>query len=83
LLVWWAVTLQLRTQFALFLRARRRRRLAPMGAALPARAVEPGQIVLPCAAQPVVSIIIPARGRVEYTLASPRSRRIPPRPPSR
>jgi O-antigen biosynthesis protein len=71
LLAWWTLTLQLPTQFGFWLRARRMRRLAPVAwemPACPAPSVDPKQIRLPCALHPLVSIIIPARGKVKYTL---------------
>jgi O-antigen biosynthesis protein len=71
LLVWWTLTLQLPMQFVFWMRARRIRRLPPIPlepSAHPAPAVEAGQIVLPFAARPVVSVIIPACGKVKYTL---------------
>jgi O-antigen biosynthesis protein len=71
LLVWWTFTLQLPTQFGFWLRARRRRRLTPIARQIPVRpahSVDPGQILLSCSAQPLVSIIIPACGQIKYTL---------------
>jgi GT2 family glycosyltransferase len=71
LLVWWTLTLQLPKQFGFWVRARRIRRLAPISQETPARpvrSVDPRQIRLPNAAQPIVSIIIPTYGKVEYTL---------------
>jgi GT2 family glycosyltransferase len=71
LLVWWTLTLQLWTQFGFWMRARRLRRLPPIELEIPVHQVlsnDPAGIVLPCAAHPVVSIIIPARGKVKYTL---------------
>ena len=72
LLVWWTVTLQLPTQFAFWIRARRMRRFAPIAPSqtpLLCHAVDPRLIDIPCGANPTVSIIIPTYGSVDYTLA--------------
>jgi O-antigen biosynthesis protein len=71
LLVWWTLTLQLPTQFGFWMRARRMRHLPPITLEMPAHpvlSVDPAQIVLSRAAHPVVSIIIPACGKVKFTL---------------
>jgi GT2 family glycosyltransferase len=71
LLVWWTLTLQLPTQFGFWIRARRMRCMVPAAPEIPsppAQSIEPDQIVLPRAAQPLVSVIIPARGQIRYTL---------------
>jgi O-antigen biosynthesis protein len=71
LLAWWTVTLQLPRQFGFWMRARRMRRLAPIPqeiAARPVRSIDPGRICLPRAAKPIVSVIIPTHGKVDYTL---------------
>ena len=71
MLAWWTLTLQLHTHFGFWLRARRIRRLAPINQEVAANrpcAIDPCSIILPNAAVPVVSVIIPACGKVEYTL---------------
>ena len=71
LLVWWTLTLQLVQQFRYWRHAQRMRRVAPVAWEVPARpatSIDPRQIRLQCAAHPTVSIIIPACGRVKYTL---------------
>jgi O-antigen biosynthesis protein len=71
LLAWWTVTLQLPRQYGYWVRARRIRRLAPISqniSAHPVRSVDPGRISLPHAASPIVSVIIPTHGKIEYTL---------------
>ena len=71
LLVWWTLTLQLVQQFRYWRHAQRMRRVAPVAWEVPARpatSIDPRQIRLQCAAHPIVSIIIPACGRVKYTL---------------
>ena len=71
LLVWWTVTLQLPQRYALWRRARRMRRLAPITPALQpilVHEVDPRGIRVPRSADPTVSIIIPSYGKVEYTL---------------
>ena len=71
LVVWWAVTLQLPKRYALWQRARRIRRLAPITQALQPiliQQVDPWRIRVPRSANPTVSIIIPSYGKVDYTL---------------
>ena len=71
LLIWWTVTLQLSQQFRYWLRARRLRRLAPQTPDLDPMLIqhaEAAQIRIPRAARPMVSIIIPSYGKVDYTL---------------
>lgn len=69
LVLWWTVTLQLRTQFGFWLRARRLRAAAPPSS-LPVLigAVRADQIEVRCAVTPVVSVIIPTCGQTSYTL---------------
>src|SRR6185312_8187714 len=69
LVVWWSCTLQLLSQFRLWLRARRLRRMMPR--AVPLHLIEGAhadEITVPCAAEPVVSVIIPTYGQIGYTL---------------
>ena len=71
LLVWWTLTLQLPQQFRYWRHAQHMRRVAPVAWEVPTRpamSIGPRQIRLQCAAHPIVSIIIPACGRVKYTL---------------
>jgi len=69
LLIWWSCTLQLHRQLPLWLRARRMRRAAPPADAAPLiDAVWPDAIVIPGAAVPVISIIIPSYGCTGFTL---------------
>ena len=69
LLVWWTCTLQLGAHARCWLRARRLRRLAPACAALPRiDAVQPAELLLPEHDQPVVSVIVPTYGKLDYTL---------------
>jgi O-antigen biosynthesis protein len=69
LLVWWILTLQLHTQARHWLRARRLRRIAPAASPVPLIAsVDPRTLVLPLADDPVVSIIVPTYGQIEFTL---------------
>src|SRR6185437_10605987 len=70
-LVWWTLTLQLPAQFGFWLRARRTRRLSPIAPELRPillRAVVPGELRIPRAFMPTVSVIIPTYGKVAYTL---------------
>jgi O-antigen biosynthesis protein len=72
LLIWWTLTLQLPAQFAFWLRARRMRRAAPVTPneePLLLRSVSPVQLHIPRARLPIVSVIIPTHGKVDYTLA--------------
>ncbi len=72
LLVWWAITLQLRQRFVLWRRAKQIRRLAPITPALQPILIhhaDPRQIRVPHSADPAVSIIVPCYGKVEYTLS--------------
>ena len=70
LLVWWTVTLQLHTQARYWLRARRLRRDVPPWPAAPARtkAVDPASLRLVTSDTPLVSVIIPTFGQVDFTL---------------
>jgi len=69
LVIWWTGTLQLHTQFGFWLRARRMRRQVPPPV-LPQLigSVDPDAIVLPCAVEPAVSVIIPTYGQTGFTL---------------
>jgi len=69
LLVWWSLTLQLHVHARYWLRARRLRRAAPSEAPLPLlESVRPETIRVPHAPRPIVSVIVPTYGQVEYTL---------------
>ena len=71
LVLWWSVTLQLHTQFRYWLRAQRLRRAAPGLSTAPPVAtevVDPAALAVPRAAAPLVSVIIPTYGQVDYTL---------------
>lgn len=69
LLAWWTATFQLHIHARYWLRARRLRRGGPTTAERLVRApVDPLTLVMPLAAEPVVSIIVPTFGKVAYTL---------------
>ncbi len=69
LVVWWTLTLQLRTHFRYWLRARRLRREAPVAPTLPPVArIDPRTLLVPLADEPVVSVIVPTYGQLEFTL---------------
>ncbi len=70
LLAWWTCTLQLHTHARYWLRARRLRRAtpAPIPAAPLITTVDPQQLRIPSASQPVVSVIIPTYGQIQFTL---------------
>ena len=69
LVLWWAVTFQLFTQLGLWLRARRLRAATPPPL-VPGLigTVEADEIHLPSAGAPLVSVIIPTHGHIDYTL---------------
>jgi GT2 family glycosyltransferase len=70
-LLWWTVTLQLPRQMGFWLKARRTRRdqAIPLAAAPPLVTLRhPSAIALPADDAPVVSVIIPTYGKVDYTL---------------
>ncbi len=69
LLLWWTVTLQLHVHARYWLRARRLRRIAPVATEAPAvPVIDPAELVVPLADEPVVSIIVPTFGQLPYTL---------------
>lgn len=71
LVVWWAATFQLWTQFGRWRRARRLRRIPPTSQGLQPlliQTAEPAQIAIRRDADPTVSIIVPCYGKVDYTL---------------
>ncbi len=73
LLLWWTVTFQLHIHARYWLRARRLRRAAaerrpPLLPAPVLLRVDPAAVVLPLADRPVVSVIIPTYGQVDFTL---------------
>ncbi len=69
LVVWWTLTLQLGIQAGFWLRARRLRRAA-LPAALPTLIADVAIdcLTVPYSATPVVSVIVPTYGNVDYTL---------------
>lgn len=69
LLVWWTLTVQLHTQLRYWIQARRRRS-APLVTSLPdlVQKAVAEEIVVPMAAEPVVSVIIPTYGKADFTL---------------
>lgn len=69
LLAWWTATFQLHIHARYWLRARRLRRagLPLVRPALPA-AADPDTLVVPRSANPLVSVIIPTYGQVDFTL---------------
>jgi len=69
LILWWSVTLQLYTHARYWLRARRLRANTPAVPAAPLIArVDPLRLDLKLAGSPVVSVIVPTYGQVEFTL---------------
>ncbi|MGE0225441.1 MAG: glycosyltransferase [Acetobacteraceae bacterium] len=70
LVVWWTVTGQLLTQFRLWRRARRLRRadLPKPAPTLLVTPKAPGALHLPDDPDPLVSVIIPTYGQVDFTL---------------
>ncbi len=69
LVVWWALTLQLRLQFGYWRRARRLRRVErPVISPDLVDLCDATSLRVPCAERPVVSVIIPTYGKVDYTL---------------
>jgi O-antigen biosynthesis protein len=71
LLLWWTLSFQLHTHIRFFLRARRLREiLPPAPPPLPpvVERLDPLSIVVPQSGFPVVSIIVPTYGQVEFTL---------------
>ncbi len=69
LLVWWTLTFQLHTHAGYWLRLRRLRRLAPTALEEPLiETVDPAALELPLAEDPVVSVIVPTYGQLDFTL---------------
>ncbi|MEJ0015491.1 MAG: glycosyltransferase [Acetobacteraceae bacterium] len=71
LLLWWTVTLQLPKRYGMWQRARRIRRTSPIAQDLHAcliDRVDPRSIRVPRSAHPLVSVVIPSFGQVEFTL---------------
>jgi GT2 family glycosyltransferase len=70
LLVWWTCTLQLHTHARYWVRARRLRRVAPAPSpvAQVTGAIDPRSLTIPFANDPIVSVIIPTYGQVQFTL---------------
>ncbi len=70
-LLWWTLTLQLPKQIGFWLRARRNRRdgiVPALEVPILVNAPDPSSVVLPHADAPIVSVIIPTFGKVDYTL---------------
>jgi GT2 family glycosyltransferase len=70
-MLWWTLTLQLPGQARLWLRARRARRddvIPPPDVPVLLTVADPARIVLPSAATPTVSVVIPTYGKVDFTL---------------
>lgn len=69
LILWWAVTLQLPTQFGYWVRARRlRARMPPLAVPTLIGTVRAEEIQIPGSGTPIVSVIIPTHGHTDYTL---------------
>ncbi len=70
LVAWWTCTLQLHIHARYWLRARRLRRLVPAlpPAARGSETIDPADLALPLASDPVVSIVIPSYGQIQFTL---------------
>jgi O-antigen biosynthesis protein len=71
LLLWWIVTFQLHTHARLWIRARRLRQNPPVAPPVPVplmARIDPSTLVIPLADDPVVSVIVPTYGQIEFTL---------------
>ena len=69
LLLWWAVTFQLGTQFGFWLRARRlRSAAAPSSLPELIGPVQADDILVPESSMPLVSVIVPTHGHADFTL---------------
>lgn len=69
LLVWWTATFQLHTHAGYWLRARRLRRIAPPVEPPPViETIDPRALDIPLADEPLVSVIVPTYGQLEFTL---------------
>ncbi len=70
LLVWWTLTFQLHTHIRFYLRARRLRKNAPAAPppVPPIVGIDPTTLLVPLAEDPVVSVIVPTYGQVDFTL---------------
>jgi len=69
LLVWWTLTFQLHTHARYWVRAHLMPRAMPAVAVVPVmETVDPCSLVLPFSDDPVVSVIIPTHGQVQFTL---------------
>ncbi len=70
-MLWWTLTLQLPKQFGFWLSARRGRRdgaIPPPDLPILMTVPDPSEIALPSAERPVVSVVIPSFGKVDFTL---------------
>lgn len=71
LLVWWTMTWQLRSRLVLWWRVRRNRRVVPVTPDMQLvwlGDLDPRSIRVPRSAKPLVSVIIPSYGKVDFTL---------------
>jgi GT2 family glycosyltransferase/glycosyltransferase involved in cell wall biosynthesis len=69
LLLWWTATFQLHTHARYWLRARLHRRVARVGAPLPAlETIDPRSLDVPFSVEPIVSVIVPTYGQLPFTL---------------
>ncbi len=69
LLVWWILTFQLHTRTRMWLQARQLRRNSPAVPPAPTIArVDPRELLIPLADNPLVSVIVPTYGQIEFTL---------------
>ena len=69
LLLWWTATFQLHTHARYWLRARRLRQLTPVAPPAPViETIDPHSLDIPFSENPVVSLIIPTFGQLDFTL---------------
>ncbi len=70
LLLWWTVSFQLHTHCRFWLRNRMRARRTNTAPAvpIPLQTVDPATLRLPSSDRPLVSIVIPVHGKLDYTL---------------
>ena len=69
LLLWWTATLQLGTHIGYWFRAQRLRRLAPPPGPPPViETIDPRGVGVPISEDPLVSVIVPTYGQLQFTL---------------
>jgi GT2 family glycosyltransferase len=69
LLLWWTATFQLHTHTRYWLRARRLRRITPVAPPTPViETIDPLSLDVPMSENPVVSVIVPTFGQLQFTL---------------